>query len=55
MFPKVPEPLSIKIREFPEKRRRPGAPLLKEGTPVPEPRITNSGNLSPPVAESYQN
>jgi hypothetical protein len=48
MFLRAPEPLSIKIREFPEKRRRPGAPLLKEGTPVPEPRIISSDNLFPP-------
>ena len=29
-------------------RRRPGDPLFKEGMPVPEPRMINSDNASPP-------
>ena len=45
MFLRAPEPLSIKTRVCPERRSNPGDPLLKEGIPVPEPRITNSGNF----------
>jgi hypothetical protein len=38
---KVPEPLSIRTVEESEAKTSPGDPLLKEGTPVPEPMMIN--------------
>src|SRR3990172_1871162 len=37
----VPEPLSITTVEESERKTSPGDPLLKEGTPVPEPMMIN--------------
>jgi len=40
----VPDPLSINTLELSESITSPGGPLLKEGTPVPEPNMINSAN-----------
>jgi hypothetical protein len=40
----VPDPLSINTLELSESTTTPGGPLLKEGTPVPEPNMINSAN-----------
>jgi hypothetical protein len=42
IFLNVPEPLSTNTLELSEIKTRPGKPLLKEGTPVPEPNMINS-------------
>jgi len=48
IFLNVPDPLSIKTLELSEIKRSPGDALLKDGTPVPEPNMINSDNVSPP-------
>jgi hypothetical protein len=47
----APEPLSINTIELSEIKRRLGDPLLKEGIPVPEPKMISSDNSLPPMEE----